>query len=77
MEDTVTKAKDWLDEQYGENAPWFRERRLADLERELDGARARGDKAYEKNVLAELAAMGHGQRGAEKRPKSTPERETR
>lgn len=71
------KGKDWMDAQYGANAPWFRERRTEDLERELAGARARGDKAYEKNVLAELEAMGHGQRAAAKRPRTAPDKETR
>ena len=61
-------AKDWIDEQYGVDADWFRAARVADLERELSGAEARGDKEYAKGVRAELAAMGHGQKAAEKRP---------
>jgi hypothetical protein len=70
-------AKDWIDEQYGTNADYFRERRVADLERELEGAVARGDKEYAKGVRAELAAMGHGQRAAEKRPAKAAAKETR
>ena len=61
-------ARDWIDEQYGTNAEWFRAARVADLERELAGAVANGNKEYAKNVRAELAAMGHGQSVAEKRP---------
>jgi hypothetical protein len=72
-----TVAKDWIDEQYGENADWFRQRRVEDLERELAGAEARDDKTYAKNVRAELAALGHGQKPAEKRPRTAAKRETR
>lgn len=71
-------AKDWIDEQYGANADWFRAQRVTDLERELAGAVERGDKEYAKGVRAELAAMGHGQKAAEKRPASArAKRETR
>lgn len=49
----------------------IRERYLADLERELEGARVRGDAALEKNVRDEiLRAGGGGQKTAAKRPRT-------
>ena len=58
---------------------WHREQYIRDLERELEGTRLRGDKAYEKNVLSELARLGHGAERAEKRPRAATkaQRETR
>ena len=43
---------------------WHQERYVEDLERELAGARARGDKDYEQNVLKELSRFGKGKLAA-------------
>lgn len=45
---------------------WHQERYVEDLERELAGAKARGDKDYEQNVLKELARFGKGKTTAKK-----------
>lgn len=61
-----------------EREKWFHERRLADLERELQTAIRNGDAVYEKNVRDELAKEGAGgQRTASKRPRSEAAKETR
>lgn len=69
-------AKDWIDEQYGPNADAYRESYKADLERELQGAVDRGDKAYAKSVEKQLAQFTKAapKETAEKRPAAAREK---
>lgn len=51
--------KNFFKEQGHEDAEWAMERHVADLERELEGAKLRGDKEQQENAAAALAAVGH------------------
>lgn len=58
---------------------WFAQREIEDLERGLVAARNRIPKieGEEEAVLAKLAALGHEQETATKRPRNLRKRETR
>jgi hypothetical protein len=52
---------------------WHQETYVANLERELAGARARGEEAYVENVLAELKRLGHGEKPDKQEKATEPE----
>jgi len=58
---------------------WFARREVEDLERGLVAARERVPQieGEVEAVLEKLAALGHGQKAAAKRPRTTRKRETR
>ena len=55
----MADKKNFFAEQGHEDPEWAMERHVADLERELEGAKIRGDKEQEKNAADALAAVGH------------------
>jgi hypothetical protein len=54
---------------------WHQETYVANLERELAGARARGEEAYAENVLSELKRLGHGEKPDKSAKEKTEEPE--
>jgi len=55
----MADKKNFFAEQGHEDPEWAMEQHIAGLEREVEGARARGNKDEEKNALDALAAVGH------------------
>lgn len=64
--------KNFFKDQGHDDPKWALERYVEDLERELAGARQRGDKEQESNVVKALAAVGHK---AETRPRAAASEE--
>jgi len=55
----MADKKNFFAEQGHEDPEWAMERHTEDLEREIEGAKVRGDKEQADNAAKALAALGH------------------